>query len=113
MLAEVVDRLRCSNAHSRAIKYFPLSQLEVSKDGLHSNQGGRSRALQERAPGRSPIGSMGTSIRRLRGINRALLHAKSHGRDRGYGLHAGLDLGEVDSPEQLPDLTTLALDEAH
>ncbi|MGQ0801719.1 MAG: diguanylate cyclase [Pseudomarimonas sp.] len=44
--------------------------------------------------------------------DRALLHAKSQGRDRGYGLHAGMDGGGDKSRLHLLDLTTLQMDEA-
>lgn len=44
--------------------------------------------------------------------DRALLQAKAMGRDRGYGVHLGLDLGGVTAPERLLHLSSLALDEA-
>lgn len=44
--------------------------------------------------------------------DRALLHAKAQGRDRGYGAHPGLDLVGATSPDQLLDLGEVRLDEA-
>jgi len=44
--------------------------------------------------------------------DRALLHAKSQGRDRGYGVHAEMIAGGADLPVHLLDLTTLKMDEA-
>lgn len=53
----------------------------------------------------------GADARQLLALaDRALLLAKAQGRDRGYGVHPGLDLGGATSPDQLLDLTGLPLD---
>lgn len=45
--------------------------------------------------------------------DRALLHAKSQGRDRGYGLHPGLSAVRGLSPMAITDLNAVELDAAH